>query len=399
MGPLEGVRVVDMTTVLMGPYATQMLGDMGADVIKVESPEGDLMRQITPYRNAGMSALYLNANRNKRSICLDLKNPAGRDALLELVKQADVLVYNIRPQAMKRLGLDYETLSALNPRLIYAGVYGFGQNGPYASKAAYDDLIQGAAVLPSLIAQTGDGTPRYVPSAIADRIVGLAAVGAITATLVNRDRTGRGQELEIPMFETMVHFVMGDHLAGLTFEPPAGKPGYSRLLSRHRRPYQTKDGYICALVYNDKHWRSFLKATNHESLMTDDPRFASFASRAANIDDVYAMLVEIFAERSTEEWLQLLEQADIPVMPMHDMDSILKDPHLVATQFFETMDHPSEGPIKSMRNPIRWSDTRPDTPRPAPRHGQDGIDVFREMGMSDEEIRELVAAGALIMPE
>ncbi len=220
MGPLQGIKVIDMTTVLMGPYATQMLGDYGADIIKIESLEGDVTRLIGPTRHPGMGPVFLNTNRSKRSICLDLKKPAGRDAVLRLIASADVLVYNVRPQAMARLQLGYDVVSKINPRLIYAGVFGFGQDGPYAAKPAYDDLIQGATALPALMAQTSDGVPRYVPNALVDRIVGLTAVGAICASLVHRDRTGHGQRVDIPMFETMAGFVMGDHMGGLTYEPP-----------------------------------------------------------------------------------------------------------------------------------------------------------------------------------
>lgn len=239
MGPLKGIKVVDMTTVLMGPYATQMLGDYGADVIKVESLDGDVTRLIGPMRHAGMGPVFLNTNRSKRSICLDLKKPAGRDAVLRLLKDADVLVYNVRPQAMARLQLGYDVVSAINPRLVYAGVFGFGQDGPYAAKPAYDDLIQGATALPALMAQTGDGVPRYVPNALVDRIVGLTAVGAICASLVHRDRTGRGQRVDIPMFETMAGFVMGDHMGGLTLirrSTRAAMPGISRATAGRTRP-------------------------------------------------------------------------------------------------------------------------------------------------------------------
>ena len=266
MGPLQGVKIVDMTSVLMGPYATQMLGDYGADIIKVEALDGDVTRQIGPTRHPGMGPVFLNTNRSKRSICLDLKKPAGRDAVLRLIASADVLVYNVRPQAMARLQLGYDVVSKINPRLIYAGVFGFGQDGPYAAKPAYDDLIQGATALPALMAQTSDGVPRYVPNALVDRIVGLTAVGAICASLVHRDRTGRGQRLDIPMFETMAGFVMGDHMGGLTYEPPLDKGGYARHLSRDRRPYKTSDGYICVIVYNDKQWENFFKATGRDDL-------------------------------------------------------------------------------------------------------------------------------------
>ena len=356
MGPLEGVRIIDMTTVLMGPYATQMLGDYGADVIKVETPDGDVTRLIGPTRHAGMGPVFLNTNRSKRSICLDLKKPAGRDAVLRLIASADVLVYNVRPQAMTRLQLGYDVVSKINPRLIYAGVFGFGQDGPYAAKPAYDDLIQGATALPALMAQTSDGVPRYVPNALVDRIVGLTAVGAICASLVHRDRTGQGQRLDIPMFETMASFVMGDHMGGLTYEPPLDKGGYARHLARDRRPYKTSDGYICVIVYNDKQWNNFFAATGREDLR-HHPKFATFAARAVNIDTVYGELARIFETRSTAEWTELLDKADVPVMPMHDLESILQDPHLAAANFFPVVDHPTEGPIRNMKVSAKWSDT------------------------------------------
>jgi crotonobetainyl-CoA:carnitine CoA-transferase CaiB-like acyl-CoA transferase len=398
MGPLKGIRVIDMTTVLMGPYATQTLGDYGADVIKIESREGDVTRLIGPTRHPGMGPVFLNTNRSKRSIALDLKNPAGRDVVLRLIASADVLVYNVRPQAMTRLNLGYDVIPKLNPRLIYAGVFGFGQDGPYAAKPAYDDLIQGATALPALMAQTGDGIPRYVPNALVDRIVGLAAVGAICASLVHRDRTGRGQRLDIPMFETMAGFVMGDHMGGLTYEPPLDKGGYARHLSRDRRPYKTSDGHICVIVYNDKQWENFFQATGRDDLRAD-PKFATFAGRAANIDMVYAELARIFETRTTAEWTELLDKADVPVMPMHNLESILGDPHLLATDFFPVVDHPSEGKIRNMKVSATWSETSVETTRLAPRLNQHGPEILREAGFSPEEIAALVRAGATTAPE
>jgi formyl-CoA transferase len=392
MGPLAGIKVIDMTTVLMGPYATQTLGDYGADVIKVESPEGDVTRLIGPTRHPGMGPVFLNTNRSKRSICLDLKQPAGREAVLRLLKDADVLVYNVRPQAMARLDLGYDVVSALNPRLIYAGVFGFGQDGPYAARPAYDDLIQGGAGLAYLMAVGGDDTPRYVPNALVDRIVGLTAVGAICASLVHRDRTGRGQRLDIPMFETMTGFVMGDHMGGLTFEPPLDKGGYARHLSRDRRPYKTADGYLCVIVYNDKQWNAFFEASGRTDLR-DDPRFASFAGRASNIDLVYGELARIFLTRTTAEWTELLTKADVPVMPMHDLESVLEDPHLVATDFFPVVEHPTEGPIRSMRVSATWSDTKAEPERLAPRLNEHGEAILREAGFSSDEIAAMIRDG------
>jgi crotonobetainyl-CoA:carnitine CoA-transferase CaiB-like acyl-CoA transferase len=392
MGPLEGIKVIDMTTVLMGPYATQMLGDYGADVIKVESHDGDVTRQIGPTRHPGMGPVFLNTNRNKRSICLDLKKPAGRDAVLRLLKSADVLVYNVRPQAMARLNLGYDVVSKINPRLVYAGVFGFGQDGPYAAKPAYDDLIQGATALPALMAQTADGVPRYVPNALVDRIVGLTAVGAICASLVDRERTGRGQRVDIPMFETMAGFVMGDHMGGLTYEPPLDKGGYARHLSPDRRPYKTSDGYICVIVYNDKQWQNFFDATGRDDLRVHT-KFATFAGRAVNIDAVYAELARILETKTTAEWTAILEKADVPVMPMHDLESLLGDPHIVATDFFPVVDHPTEGRIRNMRPSARFSETPVETKRLAPRLSEHSAEILSEAGFSADEIAALVREG------
>jgi crotonobetainyl-CoA:carnitine CoA-transferase CaiB-like acyl-CoA transferase len=397
-GPLSGIKVIDMTSVLMGPFASQALGDMGAEVIKVEAPRGDLVRQIGPARHDGMGPVYLNANRNKRSIVLDLKKPEGMAALRRMLADADVLMYNVRPQAMARLGLSYEEVEAINPRIVYAGLFGFGQDGPYAARPAYDDLIQGAATLSHLIAQASGGIPRYVPTAMADRIVGLTGVSGIVASLLARERTGHGDRVDIPMFETMVAFVLGDHLGGLSFEPPLDAGGYARQLSPERRPYQTKDGYVCALIYTDKQWEGFLREIGRESLMKDDLRFTDYAARSKNIDHVYGTLAAIFQERSTAEWMALLERADVPSMPMHSLLSVLDDPHLAATGFFSVVDHPTEGPIRTMRMPMTWQHNKPAVRRLAPTLGQHTREVLQEMGYSQEQVDAMLAAGAAIAP-
>jgi formyl-CoA transferase len=380
-----------MTSVLMGPTATQALGDLGADVIKVEAPEGDLVRQIGPSRNTGMGSIFLNANRSKRSIVIDLKTPAGRDVLLRLAADADILAYNVRPNAMTRLGLGYEEVAAINPRIIYAGLFGFGQDGPYAARPAYDDLIQGASTLSHLYARANGDEPRYAPNALADRVVGLAAVGAVLAAVVSRQSTGRGQRVDVPMFETMVSFVLGDHMGGLTFDPPLDGGGYARQLSPDRRPYRTRDGYICAMVYNDKQWRSFLRAIGRESLLETDGRFRDFAARSANIDVVYGELSRMLETRTTDEWMALLSEADVPAMPMHDLQSVLTDPHLQETGFFSLVDHPTEGVIRSMRVPATWSDTAAQPFRHAPRLGEHSLEVLKEAGFDDAEIGTLLS--------
>lgn len=390
MGPLHGLRVIDMTSVVMGPYATQMLGDFGADVVKVEAPDGDLVRQIGPARHDGMGPIYLNANRSKRSITLDLKSARGRDALLRLCETADVFAYNVRANAMKRLGLTYEDLTAVNPKIIYAGMFGYDQTGPYAARAAYDDLIQGGSTLPHLFARVNDGKPRYVPSAIADRVVGLTAVSAILAAVIERNRSGKGQRVDVPMFETMVGFVLSDHLGGLTFDPPLDSGGYPRQLSPDRRPYQTKDGYVCALVYTDAHWRRFFQAIGRPDMPVVDPRFATFVSRQAHIDHVYGELSNILLTRTSAEWIALFDEADIPVMPMHDLQSVLEDPHLQATGFFRMVDHPTEGLLRTMSVSSKFSRTPADPDRLAPCQGEHTHEVLGEAGFDDNEIAELV---------
>jgi len=388
-GPLQGVKVLDLTTVVMGPFATQILAELGADVIKIEPHDGDNMRHPGPMKNPGMGYMFLGLNRGKRGIVLDLKKPEGREALLRLVAKADVLIYNVRPQAMARLGLSYQDVSRTNPRILYVGAYGYSQNGPYAAKAAYDDLIQGVFGMPWLVSQTG-AKPNYAPVNLADRLTGLHAVYTVTAALFERSRTGRGQSIEVPMFESVTHFVLGDHIAGFTWDPPEGGGGYQRLLAR--KPYPTRDGYLCVLVYNDKQWKSFLGAIGRQELMSD-ARYATQASRAANIHNIYAFLTELFKTRTTAEWMALLESVDIPVARMNSVEDVVSDPHLLQSGFFVTEDHPSEGSLRAMRTPTNWSESQPGTPRPAPRLGEHSAEVLREAGYSEAEITELAEKG------
>lgn len=398
-GPLAGVRIVDLTTVVMGPFATQILADLGADVVKVEPPEGDVLRHIAPMRHPGMGHIFLHHNRNKRSIVLDLKQAAGREALLRLVATGDVLIYNVRPQAMRRLRLTYEDVRAANPRIIYVGAYGFGQDGPYAAQPAYDDLIQGMAALPSILFDAGADRPRYVPTAIADRITGLAAVNAVTAALYCRERTGKGQAVEVPMFETLAHMVLADHMGGRTFEPPTGPAGYERMLAPHRAPYATRDGYLCVLIYNDKHWRAFFRLIGREELFDGDPRFSSQEARSRNIAEVYAFVAEQMATRTSAEWLRLLREGDIPATPLNSVDDLIDDPHLRATGFFVMTEHPTEGWLRSMAAPGTGSESRPEAPRPAPLLGEHSVEILREAGYADADIEAMIEAGVTLAPE
>jgi len=392
-GPLAGVRVIDLTSVILGPYATQIIADLGADVVKVEPPEGDNMRHAAPMRNAGMGHIFLHLNRNKRSIVLNLKQPAGREALLRLAASADVLVYNVRPQAMARLRLTYDDVRAVNPRIIYVGAYGFSQDGPYAAKPAYDDIIQGMVALPSIAQQAGGDRPRFVPSTVADRITGLNAVNAITTALFYRERTGKGQSVEVPMFESLSQFILGDHMGGETFDPPIGPMGNPRLLAKFRNPYETRDGYLCLLIYNDKQWRNFFKLIGRDELFEDDPRFATQASRSQHFDAAYAFVADHIRTRTNAEWLAALTEADIPVMPLNSLDDLLQDRHLNETGFFSSVEHPSEGTIRSMAVPSRWSESPPGAQRPAPKLGEHSVEILREAGYSDDEIEAMRASG------
>ena len=393
-GPLQGLRVLDLTSVLMGPYATQLMADMGADVVKIEPPAGDTVRDIGPMRNPGMGHIFLHVNRNKRSLVLDLKQPDGLAAFYRLAETADVVIYNIRPQAMRRLGIDYERLQALNPRIIYAGLYGYSEAGPYAGRPAYDDLIQGGAAVPSIMSMASGDEPRYVPLTLADRTVGLMASNTILAALVSRAQTGVGQQIEIPMFETMVQYVLSDHLGGETFLPAEGSSGYPRLLVKERRPYQTLDGYLCVLIYNDKQWASFLALIGHPDWFTQDPRFASIGVRTQHINDLYRMVGQAIATRTTQEWKGLLDGADIPCMPLHNIDSLTKDPHLEAVGMIRQVMHPTEGAMRQIGVPVRLSGTPVlDEQKPAPQLGQHSGEILREAGYSAQAIESLMARG------
>jgi crotonobetainyl-CoA:carnitine CoA-transferase CaiB-like acyl-CoA transferase len=304
-----------------------------------------------------------------------------------------VLAYNVRPQAMARLKLTYQDVAAVNPRIIYVGAYGYGQLGPYAAQPAYDDLIQGMVALPSILVEAGAAQPRFVPTAIADRITGLAAVNAVTAALYFREKTGRGQAVEVPMFETLAHMVLADHMGGRTFEPPHGPAGYDRMLAPHRAPYATKDGYVCVLIYNDKHWRKFFALIGREEMFESDPRFSSQEARSRSIAEVYAFVAEQMATRTSAEWLALLKDADIPVGPLNSVNDLIDDRHLAHTGFFALTEHPTEGAIRLMTAPGTWSQSQPRELRPAPRLGEHSTEVLREAGYSESEIEAMIASG------
>jgi crotonobetainyl-CoA:carnitine CoA-transferase CaiB-like acyl-CoA transferase len=389
-GPLAGIRLLDLTTVQMGPWCTRIIADFGADVIKVEAPEGDSSRYTGVPRHRGMSGSFQHNARGKRSIALDLKQPQARQAVLRLVPDVDAFASNIRPAALARLGLDYESVKALNPSIVYLSMVGYGSAGRYAGRPAYDDLIQAAAGIPMLL-QRSTGQPRFIPMAAIDRIVGSAAANALLAGLLARARTGVGQAIEVPMFETIAQFVLSEHMQGQTFDPPTSPAGYPRTLSPHRRPYATKDGFIAVLPYNDGQWRRFFEIAGKADMLRTDPRFADIGSRTANIDALYEMVGEELKHRTTDEWLELLQRNDIPCMRPHTLETLLEDPHLADADFFRWEDHPSEGRIRTMREPSTWSETKPPTGRFAPRLGQHTREILAEAGFDSDAIDTLVA--------
>lgn len=392
-GPLEGIKVLELTAVVLGPWACQMLGDMGAEVIKVEAPYGDSNRSLGAVRNTtGMAALYLTCNRNKRSLVLDLKKPEARDAFLKLVETADVLVHNNRPQVMDKLQLDYQTLKAINPKLIYCGAYGYAKNGPYGAKGALDDSIQavsGIAMLNKMVL----GEPRYLPTIVADKTTAMALVQGVLAALFHRERTGQGQEIEVPMFETMVSYVMAEHLWGNTFEPPMGTSGYVRLMSDHRKPYPTKDGYIAILPYLDAHWETFCKLADREELL-EDPRFKTLADRVGNIDDTYQETGKTMLRKTTKEWMQIFGKTSVPTIVVNDLEDLIEDEHLTATGFWKSIDHPTEGKLRTPAFPINFSETPADIRRHAPNLGEHSVQILQEAGIDQATIDSMLATGA-----
>jgi crotonobetainyl-CoA:carnitine CoA-transferase CaiB-like acyl-CoA transferase len=388
-GPLSGIRVIDVTTVVLGPYCAQTLGDMGADVIKVETIDGDSTRQIGPSRTPGMGAYFANLNRNKRSLAIDLKKPAAREAVLRLVETADVFVHNMRIGAADRLGLDYGTLSARNPRLIYACASGFRKGSSMQEFPAYDDLIQGVSGIAALNAGP-DGAPRYFPTVMVDKLTGAMLASMIGMALFHRERTGQGQEIHLPMMETILSFTLAEHMWHGTFGEPEKGLGYPRMLTPHRRPYPTKDGYISVIAHSDAQWRKLFEAMGVPALI-DDPRFSSLQARSANIDAAYATLMEGMKQRTTAEWLAELRPVDIPCGNCNSLGDLFADPYLIETGYFEAQVHPIDGEVVIPAIPARFSRTPPNIHRPWPQLGQHTNEILVEAGFSAAEIKAITA--------
>ena len=395
-GPLAGIKVLDLTTVVLGPLATQILADLGADVVKIEPPDGDIMRYAGPARHREMGHVFLNLNRNKRSLVLDLKQEESAPVLLALVRQSDVLMHNMRPQAMARLGFGWERLREVNPRLVYCSAHGYGQDGPFAGRPAFDDIIQGGCGLVALETATG-GEARFVPTLIGDKTVGLTMVYAVMAALLQRERTGEGQAIEVPMLETMTAFVMAEHMGGLTFDPPVGPPGYSRMLAPDRKPHRTADGHICVLPYTDRHWRDFFRIAGRPEL-ADDPRLADAQTRSRHVADLYALIAECVRDAPTSYWLDKLKSADIPSGPVNPLAALPADEHLAAVDMFPKVEHRTEGSIRIVRPPVKFSSADCALRCRAPNLGEHTREILREAGFADDKIADLLARKVAIEP-
>lgn len=394
--PLEGIRVVDMTSVVVGPLCTQTLADYGADVIKLEAPPGgDIARTlagrgVTPL----MSGKFVHLNRNKRSLALDLKKPGGKEALRQLLKISDVLVWNVRPPAMARLGLAYEDVKAINPKIVYVGMFGFGQDGRYRNKPAYDSIIQGSAGVAALN-HMATGEPRYLPMVMADRSVGLIATQMILLALFNRERTGEGAAIEIPMFENMAKYVLEEHMYLKTFDPPLGPMGDPRLMDPNARPLKTKDSWVCITANTNAQAFAVFEAIGRPELK-DDPRFNTVAARFKNVRDYFAIRAEGLLQKTTAEWVEIFDRLDVPAMPYHTLDSLMEDPHLTEVGFFQPREHPTEGKIRNMRLPNKTSFSARAQWQGAPKLGQHSVEVLQEAGLRADEIAALVENGGVI---
>ena len=392
-GPLKGIRVLDLTTVVLGPFATQTLGDWGADVIKIEGLNGDTARNSGLFRNKGMAANFLQLNRNKRSLALDLKTEGGKEALRRLIPTADALVTNIRPAGMGRLGFGYEACKALNPRLIFAVATGFGQDGPWRARPAFDEIIQAASGFASALGT--DDVPEFAPTLAADKLTGMALASAVCAALYQRERSGVGQLVEVPMLETLAAFNSVEMMGGLSFEPPIGPPVYKRM--RHRKPAKTKDGWMIMLPYSAANWNAFFEAVSRpeltEALEINDP-----VKRAQNIDIVYAKMREIALTRTNAEWEALLLRIDVPHTVFTRMAAVTEQPHLKAVEMFPVVEHPTQGALRLARPPTRFMSTPANIRRDVPLLGEHTAEVLREVGFSDAEIEGMVAGKAAYAP-
>jgi crotonobetainyl-CoA:carnitine CoA-transferase CaiB-like acyl-CoA transferase len=387
-GPLVGVRVIDLTAMVMGSYCTQIMADMGADVIKIEPPEGDNTRYISVGPAPGMSGVFVNVNRGKRSVVLDLRTEAGKAALRGLIETADVFIHSMRAKAVAKLGFSYEEVAAINPAVVYTNCYGYGRRGPDRDRPAYDDTIQAECGLPALQERL-TGEANYVGTIMADKVAGLTALYATMMALYHRERTGEGQEVEVSMFETMASFMLVEHANGAMFDPPLGPAVYPRAVAPNRRPYRTKDGHIAALIYNDKHWNASIDAVR-PAWASD--LFATLERRARQIDTVYGLVAETMMERTTDEWLALFRELEIPAAAIHTPDALFDNPHLNAVGLFETV-QTQHGPVRFPGVPTWFSRTPGRVAGPAPELGADTSQVLDELGLAPADAEPVLGSG------
>jgi crotonobetainyl-CoA:carnitine CoA-transferase CaiB-like acyl-CoA transferase len=376
-GPLSEVRVVDLTAMVMGPYCTQIMADMGADVIKIEPPAGDNTRYISVGPEPGMAGVFVNVNRGKRSVILDLRSGEGKDALRELIKTSDVFIHSMRAKAVARLGFSYKEVATINTSIIYTNCYGYGRRGQDANLTAYDDTIQAECGLP-YAQERLTGEASYVGTILADKVAGMTALYATMMALFHRERTGEGQEVEVGMFETMAAFMLVEHANGAIFSPPLGSAVYPRAVTPNRKPYRTKDGHISALIYNDKQWSAFINAVKPAWA---GEHFAALEQRVRQIDTIYALLGETCLARTTQDWLDLLRSLDIPAAPVRTLDELFDNPHLNEVGFFETVDTPN-GPVRFPGTPVWFSQTPGRIVGPAPRLGAHTQEIMDELGLA-----------------
>ncbi|WP_294221548.1 CoA transferase [uncultured Shimia sp.] len=388
-GALDGVLVLDMTAVVMGPYCTQILSDLGADVIKVESPEGDIAREIGPGKRKGASGLFATLNRGKRSIELDLKRPEAVDALLDLAQNCDLFVHSTRPAAMARLGLSYQRLAKINPRLVYMNLGGFGKNGRYAGQPAYDDVIQGMTGVPLLEARASGNEPRYLANIMADKVSGITAAYAALAALYAQQSSGLGQEVDVSMFETMSAFMLTEHMTGAVFDPPSSEPVYKRLIARERVPFRTADGYIAATIYTNKQVHRFSDLADRSDLK-NDPRFVDVAARLTHVSEWCQAVQNILTGKTTTQWLALLNAAEVPAARINSTQDLLQDPHLLEVGFFQSVQHPIDGTMTFPGPSCQFSKTPAAIQGPPPEKGQHTEAVLREFGVPAKLIEQLL---------
>ena len=387
-GPLSGVKVIDMSNVVFGPFGSQILGDLGADIIKIENGAGDLLRYVGPSHVKELGPLYLNLNRNKRSLNMDLSKEESKIILKELIKGADVFFHNVRTVGITRLGFNYDAVKAINPSIIYVHCCGFGSGGAYDGLLAYDDLIQSASGMAGLLPLSGVDAPKYMPATMADKTSGLYSAYATIAALFHRERSGEGQFVEVPMLEVATHFNMVEHLYGQSFEPKMDKAGYPRSINPRRKPFKTKDGYIAIIPYSDAHWESFFRLGGMPDVFKD-PRFNTLKARTKNTDEIYALIEKITPSRTSEEWFQMLQDANIPVMRYNTLEEVIDDPHLNSVDFFQNRKHPDNFDYRAIKHPVNFSETPATIRRDAKRNGADNADILSHFNLSEDGIENI----------